>query len=247
LFAPHTPGRAADSAQAAGATDSFSVDGSYPLLSYVEPIAAAAPAVALEQRGAAPSLPFVAAGENAGNLSGVDTLQLRRAPWFQAGTAFSAPGASSAPQIQGRPAQPAPATAANVAFPGSSALEAGLWQLVAEIGPAGRHADARAAPEAALQQLLAQSVPLVGELAPLPCPDLSRLETGLLQFLAKLRRAPRNVAGGRAGPAFWVWALAALAAAVACEIARREQRRAAGARACDVPRLPGSFPDDVLD
>ncbi len=82
--------------------------------------------------------------------------------------------------------------------------------------------------------LVLPAMRLPGVLAVLPAPDLAALERGMQRFLEQLGRigAPLGLAADEMGPGLWI--AAAAAAAVACEMARRQWRRPV-----EVPPMPG--------
>ncbi len=84
----------------------------------------------------------------------------------------------------------------------------------------------------------------VGVLALLPPIPLSAVEAGLRQFLQQVERAGQCLTADRDDGGLWPWVVAGAAAAVACEIARR-QFRSAG-RAPDLARRPGLPIDPFL-
>jgi hypothetical protein len=65
-------------------------------------------------------------------------------------------------------------------------------------------------------------------LAFLPSLDLAGLEQGIQQFLDQLERVGERLLGDGDGGGLGVWLAAGVAAAVACEIGRRQLRRSEG-------------------
>jgi hypothetical protein len=68
----------------------------------------------------------------------------------------------------------------------------------------------------------------------LPPLDVTALERGLQQFLARLEAAGRDLVGDGDGARIVPWVVAGAATAAACEIARRQLRRYAAERAVDL-------------
>jgi len=83
-----------------------------------------------------------------------------------------------------------------------------------------------------------------GALPLLPLLDLPSLEHGLRQLLGQLERVGERLAPPRDGTGLCLWIVAGTAAAVACEIARRQLRSAAPA--ADADRWPGPPSDPLL-
>jgi hypothetical protein len=82
---------------------------------------------------------------------------------------------------------------------------------------------------------------LSGVLSALPPVDLSGLEAGMRQFLDHLGRAGKELGQSPEGMALYLWLTVGAAAAVACEIARRQSTRPAAAPAGEMDGSPG-FP-----
>jgi hypothetical protein len=81
-------------------------------------------------------------------------------------------------------------------------------------------------------------------LAMIPHMDLSALEAGMQRFLEQVDGLAERLAG-ETGSGLYPWIAAAAAAAIACEIARRQLRRAP-APTGDAANFSGSPPDDLL-
>jgi hypothetical protein len=79
----------------------------------------------------------------------------------------------------------------------------------------------------------------LAELAFLPPVPLAAVEAGMQQFLEQLERIGQCLATDQDEGRLWPWIAAGAAAAAACEIARRQLRRAEGAPGLARPRLPG--------
>jgi hypothetical protein len=80
-----------------------------------------------------------------------------------------------------------------------------------------------------------------GVLAVLPPVALSAVEHGMQRFLEQLEQLGLRLAPSRDESGLWPWVVAGAAAATACEIARRQLKRPAGAPALAAgrgPRLP---------
>jgi hypothetical protein len=84
--------------------------------------------------------------------------------------------------------------------------------------------------------------PPSGVLAVLPPGDLSALELGMRRFLNQLEQMGQRLACPPEGTGLWPWVVAAAAAAVACDLARRQLRRPVSEPAVDLNRIPGSPP-----
>jgi hypothetical protein len=91
---------------------------------------------------------------------------------------------------------------------------------------------------------LALSLPRATELLPvLPPFDLATLERGLQRFLDQLARLGEDLAWPQGGAGTWPWIVAAVAAAAACEIARRQLRPRAGGTPLAADGFPGTLWD----
>jgi hypothetical protein len=65
------------------------------------------------------------------------------------------------------------------------------------------------------------------------------VEAGLQQFLDRLENAGEGLAGEREEGGLWPWLVAGVAAAVACEFARRQLRRPDHVPTLAVAGMPG--------
>jgi hypothetical protein len=85
---------------------------------------------------------------------------------------------------------------------------------------------------------------VAGVLAALPAFELSALERGMQHFLEQLEGVGQGLGGH--GDGLGLWIAAGAAAAVACEMARRQWRRASGGAGPEVHRLPEPPPGPLF-
>jgi hypothetical protein len=100
--------------------------------------------------------------------------------------------------------------------------------------------------ETDLLQLLTELSPLAQQAVSLPAPDLSALEAGLLQFLAEMGQTSSPLDVDQDKAALWMWVFSAATAGAACAIAYRQCRRAAGAQDVGVSPWPRCPLDNVI-
>jgi hypothetical protein len=80
-------------------------------------------------------------------------------------------------------------------------------------------------------------------LSTFPTLNVTALEQGMQHFLGQLQRAGEDLTGTGHGPGLGIWLAAGAAAALACEVGRRQLRRANHGQALDVYWM-GTSPSD---
>jgi hypothetical protein len=73
--------------------------------------------------------------------------------------------------------------------------------------------------------------------------DVSALELGMQKFLEHMNQMSRDLVKDQEGSGLWPWVAAVGAAALACEIARRQVKRHAAMSALEESRMGAGFPD----